>query len=89
MEQMLRYIFGELQGYKACVTQVVKKQASFNRSVAFFAMTTLALGVIHHIQIHSQEEKIKLLYREIKRLKESDDYDWVYSENDKKTVDTE
>lgn len=89
MEQMLRYVFGELQGYKACVAQVVKNQASFNRSVAFSAITLLALGVIHHIRIHSQEEKIKLLYREIKRLKESDDYDWVYSENDKKTVDTE
>ena len=75
MEGMIKYIFGELQDYKSCVNQIMRKQVSFSRSVAFFAIATMSLSILHQIRINSQEDKIKLLYREIQKLKESNDSD--------------
>lgn len=75
MEGMIKYIFGELHTYKDSVNDICKvllKQKSFNRNLAFVSIGLTALAVVQHVRINSQEEKIKLLYREIQKIKNPD-----------------
>lgn len=71
MDEMVRYIFGELQMYKGAVNDIYKrlaKQRSFNRNVCLFACSITLIGMIAHARINEQNDKIDLLYRKIKQL---------------------
>lgn len=75
MDEMIRYIFGTLRNSETALQSVAKnlrKQGSFNRSVAFLG-TTMALHlIIQQTEIRYMHRELEYLQKEIKELKNTE-----------------
>lgn len=75
MDEMIRYIFGSLRGSETAlrvISKSLKKQRSFNRSVAFFSMTVCACIIVQELEIRNINCELKALQKEIKELKNTE-----------------
>lgn len=75
MDEMIRYIFGTLRNSETALQSVAKnlrKQASFNRSVAFLGMTMALHLIVQEMEIRSINRDLEALQKEIKELKKTE-----------------
>lgn len=75
MDEIIRYIFGSLRYSETALrvmSKTLKKQRSFNRSVAWFAIIVTAENIVREMQIRNMYSKIEALQKEIKELKNTE-----------------
>lgn len=72
MPDMIRYIFSSLNDTETTlrvISKSLRKQASFNRSVAFLGMTMALHLIVQEMEIRSINRDLEALQKEIKELK--------------------
>ena len=75
MPDMIRYIFNSLNDTETTlrvISKSLRKQASFNRSVAFFGMTMTLHLIVQEIEIRSINRDLESLKKEINELKKTE-----------------
>lgn len=75
MPDMIRYIFNSLNDTETTlrvISKSLRKQASFNRSVAFFGMTMTLHLIVQEIEIRSINRDLESLKKEIKERKKTE-----------------
>ena len=75
MDEMIRYIFGSLRDSETAlrvISKSLKKQRSFNRSVAFFSMTVSLHLIVQELEIRNIHRELEALQKEIKELKNTE-----------------
>ena len=75
MDEMIRYIFGSLRCSETAVRAIAKtirKQRSFNNSVAFFAIIAGISMAVHEHEIRYLNGQIETLKKEMKELKQTE-----------------
>ena len=75
MPDMIRYIFNRLNDTETTlrvISKSLRKQASFNRSVAFFGMTMTLHLIVQEIEIRSINRDLESLKKEIKERKKTE-----------------
>lgn len=75
MDEMIRYIFGSLRCSESAIramAKTVRKQRSFNNSVAFFAVVVGISIAIHEHEIRYLNGQIETLKKEMKELKQTE-----------------
>lgn len=75
MPDMIRYIFNSLNDTETTlrvISKSLRKQASFNRSVAFFGMTMTLHLIVQEMEIRSINHDLKSLKKEIKERKKTE-----------------
>ena len=75
MLDMIRYIFNSLNDTETTlrvISKSLRKQASFNRSVAFFGMTMTLHLIVQEIEIRSINRDLESLKKEIKERKKTE-----------------
>lgn len=75
MPDMIRYIFSSLNDTETTlrvISKSLRKQASFNRSVAFLGMTMALHLVVQEMEIRSINRDLEALQKEIKELKKTE-----------------
>lgn len=75
MPDMIRYIFNSLNDTETTlrvISKSLRKQASFNRSVAFFEMTMTLHLIIQEMEIRSINRDLESLKKEIKERKKTE-----------------
>lgn len=75
MPDMIRYIFNSLNDTETTlrvISKSLRKQASFNRSVAFFGMTMTLHLIVQEMEIRSINRDLKSLKKEIKERKKTE-----------------
>lgn len=75
MADMIRYIFSSLNDTETTlrvISKSLRKQASFNRSVAFLGMTMALHLIVQEMEIRSINKDLEALQKEIKELKKTE-----------------
>ncbi len=75
MPDMIRYIFSSLNDTETTlrvISKSLRKQASFNRSVAFLGMTMALHLIVQEMEIRSINHDLEGLKKEIKELKKTE-----------------
>lgn len=75
MADMIRYIFSSLNDTETTlrvISKSLRKQASFNRSVAFLGMTMALHLIVQEMEIRSINHDLEGLKKEIKELKKTE-----------------
>lgn len=75
MPDMIRYIFNSLNDTETTlrvISKSLRKQVSFNRSVAFFGMTMTLHLIVQEMEIRSINRDLKSLKKEIKERKKTE-----------------
>lgn len=75
MPDMIRYIFSSLNDTETTlrvISKSLRKQASFNRSVAFLGMTMALHLIVQDMEIRSINRDLEALQKEIKELKKTE-----------------
>lgn len=75
MDEMIRYIFGSLRCSENAIrmfTKTLRKQKSFNRSVAILAMVMTLNMFAQYMEICNMYDEIKNLKSEIKELRKTE-----------------
>lgn len=75
MADMIRYIFSSLNDTETTLrvlSKSLRKQASFNRSVAFLGMTMALHLIVQEMEIRSINKDLEALQNEIKELKKTE-----------------
>lgn len=75
MPDMIRYIFSSLNDTETTlrvISKSLRKQASFNRSVAFLGMTMALHLIVQEMEIRSINRDLEALQKEIKELKKTE-----------------
>lgn len=75
MADMIRYIFSSLNDTETTlrvISKSLRKQASFNRSVAFFGVTMALNLIVQEMEIRSINRDLEALQKEIKELKKTE-----------------
>ena len=75
MPDMIRYIFSSLNDTETTlrvISKSLRKQASFNRSVAFLGMTMALHIIVQEMEIRSINRDLEALQKEIKELKKTE-----------------
>lgn len=76
MEEMLRYIFGEMNRSKLTMTKMEKfmrRQHNFNRRLMFFTVTTAACAVVTFINCRETDKTVDKLYSQMRELRNEKD----------------
>ena len=75
MPDMIRYIFSSLNDTETTlrvISKSLRKQASFNHSVAFLGMTMALHLIVQEMEIRSINHDLEGLKKEIKELKKTE-----------------
>lgn len=75
MADMIRYIFSSLNDTETTlrvISKLLRKQASFNRSVAFFGVTMALHLIVQEMEIRSINRDLEALQKEVKELKKTE-----------------
>lgn len=75
MGDMIRYIFSSLNDTETTlrvISKSLRKQASFNRSVAFLGMAMSLQLIVQEMEIRSINRDLEDLKKEIKELKKTE-----------------
>lgn len=75
MPDTIRYIFSSLNDTETTlrvISKSLRKQASFNRSVAFLGMTMTLHLILQEMEIRSINRDLESLKKEIKELKKTE-----------------
>ena len=75
MADMIRYIFSSLNDTETTlrvISKSLRKQTSFNRSVAFFGVTMALHLIVQEMEIRSINQDLEALQKEIKELKKTE-----------------
>ena len=75
MADMIRYIFSSLNDTETTlrvISKSLRKQTSFNRSVAFFGVTMALHLIVQEMEIRSINRDLEALQKEIKELKKTE-----------------
>lgn len=75
MPDMIRYIFNSLNDTETTlrvISKSLRKQASFNRSVAFFGMIMTLHLIVQEMEIRSINRDLESLKKEINELKKTE-----------------
>lgn len=75
MPDMIRYIFSSLNDTETTlrvISKSLRRQASFNRSVAFLGMTMALHLIVQEMEIRSINRDLEALQKEIKELKKTE-----------------
>lgn len=75
MPDMIRYIFSSLNDTETTlrvISKSLRKQASFNRSVAFLGMTMTLHLILQEMEIRNINRDLESLKKEIKELKKTE-----------------